>query len=221
MKFRAKSKDISSIQTFSQLLAALSHCSRKFVLRITPEKLCFILSDKEVSTATTSLLAWAEVPKDSTFLEYAMQGVSLEDNEIFLEISPEKIAGCLSSLKSSQSVEGLKIKLTKRVVPCLSFEIEFPGANLNGNATCVHDIPVDPIKRKFWHHYTELQIPAAFDITIQMPDLKLVRLALERMKNLGPRLLIKASSAGKLTLSVETSSVKCIVKFQEASFARP
>lgn len=46
-----------------------------------------------------------------------------------------------------------------------------------------------------------------------MPDLKLVRLALERMKNVGPRLNILATNDGRLFLSVSSYNVKCTVKY--------
>ncbi|CAL8147030.1 unnamed protein product [Orchesella dallaii] len=213
MKFRAKADDLMCIRTFARLLTALSQCSRNFVLRITPDKLCFILSNKEVAAATRALLAWAEVPKQSTFVEYAMEGLSTEDNEIFLEIAPEKIAGCLSILKSTNSVEMLKIKLTKKVVPCLTFEIEFPGVAPNN--TCVHDVPVIVIQKMFWSHYTNLEIPAEFDLSIDIPEMQMVRVAMERMKNLGPRLLVKASSAGKLVFSAENSNAKVTIKFPD------
>lgn len=71
-----------------ELLSALSRCSRNFVLRITADKLIFVLSDKEAGNAASSISAWGEVPKDPYFCEYQMEGVSAEENQIFLEISP-------------------------------------------------------------------------------------------------------------------------------------
>ncbi|ODM90921.1 Checkpoint protein HUS1 [Orchesella cincta] len=212
MKFRAKSVDLGFIRTFAQLLSALSRCSRNFVLRITPDKLIFVLSDKEAANAASSVSAWGEIPKDPYFSEYAMEGVSAEDNEIYLEISPEKIAGCLSTLRSSHSVAGLKIKLTKKFVPCLTFETEFQS--INSTPTCVHDVPVVLVLRRMWSHYQDPDVPP-FDISIGMPELKMVRLALDRMKNLGPRLTITANRRGRLSLSVDAYNVKCTVKFND------
>ncbi|CAL8120024.1 unnamed protein product [Orchesella dallaii] len=212
MKFRAKAVDLVFIRTFSQLLSALSRCSRNFVLRITPDKLIFVLSDKEAANAASSVSAWGEIPRDPYFSEYAMEGVSPEDNEIYLEISPEKIAGCLSTLRSSHNVAGLKIKLTKKFVPCLTFETEFQS--INSTPTCVHDVPVVLVVRRMWSHYQDPDVPP-FDISVGMPELKMVRLALDRMKNLGPRLTIRASRQGKLSLSVDSYNVKCTVKFND------
>lgn len=71
-----------------ELLSSLSRCSRDFVLRIISDKLIFVLSDKEAANASTAISAWGEVPKDPYFCEYAMEGISAEANEIYLEISP-------------------------------------------------------------------------------------------------------------------------------------
>ena len=55
------------------------------------------------------------------FHEYAMDGVSAEYNEIYLELTPDNI---VKSLKSAQSAKSVKIKLTKKQRPCLTLEIE-------------------------------------------------------------------------------------------------
>ena len=55
------------------------------------------------------------------FDEYQMDGVNDEYNEIYLEVTTENI---VRSLKSAQSAKSMKIKLTKKDTPCLTFEIE-------------------------------------------------------------------------------------------------
>ena len=55
------------------------------------------------------------------FDEYAMEGVSPEANEIYLEVAPDLL---LRSLKTAHSARWLKIKLTKKHTPCLTFEID-------------------------------------------------------------------------------------------------
>lgn len=74
----------------SELLSALSRCSRSFVLRITSDKLIFVLPDKDAANATSTVSIWGEIPQDPYFAEYAMEGVSPDQNEIFLEIYPGK-----------------------------------------------------------------------------------------------------------------------------------
>ena len=50
-----------------------------------------------------------------------MDGVSSENNEIYLEVVTENI---VRSLRSAQTAKSMKIKLTKKDIPCLTFEIE-------------------------------------------------------------------------------------------------
>jgi len=56
------------------------------------------------------------------FSEYNMEGVSLTDaNEIYLETVPDNFVRCL---RSAQNAKSVKIKLTKKYTPCLTFEVE-------------------------------------------------------------------------------------------------
>jgi len=56
------------------------------------------------------------------FSEYNMEGVSVTDaNEIYLETVPENFVRCL---RSAQNAKSVKIKLTKKQTPCLTFEVE-------------------------------------------------------------------------------------------------
>ena len=51
-----------------------------------------------------------------------MEGVSVTDaNEIYLETVPENFVRCL---RSAQNAKSVKIKLTKKQTPCLTFEVE-------------------------------------------------------------------------------------------------
>lgn len=50
-----------------------------------------------------------------------MEGVSQEDNEIYLEMYPDLV---LRSLKTAQSAKWVKIKLTKKHTPCLTIEVD-------------------------------------------------------------------------------------------------
>ena len=61
------------------------------------------------------------ISQDHFFSEYNMDGVSAEANEIYLELIPDNL---LKSLKTAQSAKSLKIKLTKKHVPCLTLEVE-------------------------------------------------------------------------------------------------
>ena len=50
-----------------------------------------------------------------------MDGVSEEANEIYLELIPDNL---MKALRTAQSAKSVKIKLTKKHTPCLTFEVE-------------------------------------------------------------------------------------------------
>jgi HUS1 checkpoint protein len=51
-----------------------------------------------------------------------MEGVSVtEANEIYLELVPDNLVRCL---RCAQNAKSIKIKLTKKHSPCLTFEVE-------------------------------------------------------------------------------------------------
>jgi HUS1 checkpoint protein len=58
--------------------------------------------------------------------EYAMQGMSAEANEIYLELCPENL---LRALKTAQSARWIKLKLTNKHTPCLTVEVEQVNAH--------------------------------------------------------------------------------------------
>lgn len=55
------------------------------------------------------------------FDEYQMEGVSSEDNEICLEVTPEHLS---RALKTVQNAKCVKVKLTKKHCPCLTIAAE-------------------------------------------------------------------------------------------------
>jgi len=57
-----------------------------------------------------------------------MEGVSVSDaNEIYLETVPDNFVRCL---RSAQNAKSVKIKLTKKHIPCLTFEVELVSNKL-------------------------------------------------------------------------------------------
>ena len=59
------------------------------VLRITKDRMYFIISESGV-TSRYSLGLWAELDQGHFFNEYQMEGVSEENDEIYIEIQPGK-----------------------------------------------------------------------------------------------------------------------------------
>jgi HUS1 checkpoint protein len=70
------------------------------VLRLTADKLCFILTDQ---TAGGGPAVWSELRQENYFNDYNIEGISQEQNEILLELQTEKMSKTLSAMKSTSS----------------------------------------------------------------------------------------------------------------------
>lgn len=68
-----------------------------------------------------SLSLWSSSLQANFFDEYQMEGVSPEDNEICLEVTPENLSRALKTVQNAKSV---KVKLTKKHCPCLTVAAE-------------------------------------------------------------------------------------------------
>jgi len=187
-----------SIKKFYSVIGTMAKIAKSCVMRLTADKVYFILTDQNASGGPA---VWCEMEQESYFNEYNIEGVSQDQNEIFLEFVPDKLAKTINSLKSGQ-VKSVKMKLTKKNnVPCLTFEVELPALSLS--RVCVHDIPVAVLPRKVWADYKEPPLPP-FDVSICLPELKKLKHLMERFKTLGNAVTITASKQGKLSLKVES-----------------
>ena len=105
-------------------------------------------------------MVWAELTQTHFFTEYIMNGVSEEQNEIYLEFDPTMLAKSLGSLR--MTAKSVKIKLTNKRQPCLTIEIELPSLSLESRQ-CLHDVPVRVIPRREWAEHRAPNIPE-FDV---------------------------------------------------------
>ena len=158
----------------------------------------FILCDQSASGGPA---VWCEIGQDCYFNEYNIEGVTPDQNEIYLEFVPDKMAKALITLKTSNP-RSVKIKLVrKKEVPLLTFDVDIGPALRDRN--CVHDIPVVVLPRKMWEEYKEPALPQ-FDISICLPELKKLRHLMERYRTLGQSVTITANKEGRLSLQVES-----------------
>jgi len=185
--------EVLSIRKFYSVIVTMAKIAKTCVMRLTADKVYFILTDQNASGCPA---VWCELEQESYFNEYNIEGVSQEQNEIFLEFIPDKVAKTLTVLKNGQ-IKSLKMKLTKKNnVPCLTFEVE-------NERVAVHDVPVAVLPRKVWGEYKEPPMPP-FDVSICLPELKKLRHLMERFKTLGQAVTITAGKQGKLSLKVES-----------------
>lgn len=207
MKFRAKLVDVTCIQQFTNVVATISKLIKICTLRITADKLYFILSE---SVSNGGVQIWCELPQGHFCDEYGMQGMSAEANEIYLELCPENL---LRALKTAQSARWIKLKLTSKHTPCLTVEIEQPSIGAC-QRLAVHDIPVTVVKRKHWSDYGEPEMPN-FDVSITMPTLKMLKNVVDKMKNISNFVNLSANQNGEMKLSVETDMVAVNTHFKD------
>ncbi|XP_046821611.1 checkpoint protein HUS1 [Vespa crabro] len=204
MKFRCRMIDLTAMRDFTNIVTIISKISKQCILRLTTDEISFNIGYDNIP------VLWAELSQSHFFTEYIMSGVSEEQNEIYLEFESSMLARSLSSLRlQSKSV---KIKLTNKLQPCLTFEIELSSSNVESRQ-CVHDVPVRVVPRKEWTAYKVPDI-SEFDISIDMPQLKYLRNIVERMKNMSSHLTLTADKTGMFILRVETDSANVSTHFQ-------
>ncbi|KAK7834458.1 hypothetical protein U0070_017644 [Myodes glareolus] len=252
MKFRAKIVDLACLNHFTRELAGLRgasgecgcspdtrcHASNCFLsllatgvsnmiaklaktctLRISPEKLNFILSDK---LASGGVSMWCELEQENIFSEFQMEGVSAENNEIYLELTSENLS---RALKTAQNARALKIKLTNKHFPCLTVSVELQLSSSSSSRIVTHDIPIKVIPRRLWKDLQEPSVPD-FDVSIYLPALKTMKSVVEKMKNISnhlvsdglllqKRAVIEANLNGDLNLKIETELVCVTTHFKD------
>ncbi|XP_073486725.1 checkpoint protein HUS1 isoform X2 [Aquarana catesbeiana] len=142
MRFRCKIVDVSCLNHFTRVVNTITKLTKSCTLRLTPDNLYFILTDK---VANGGVSMWCELCQANFFDEYQMEGVSQEQNEIYLELVPENVS---RALKTAQNAKAVKIKLTNKHCPCLTVAVELvlappPLWYVGGEAT-IHVTPCKP-----------------------------------------------------------------------------
>ncbi|XP_014484307.1 PREDICTED: checkpoint protein HUS1 [Dinoponera quadriceps] len=204
MKFRCRMMDAGSMRDFTSIVNTISRMAKFCVLRLTPDELCFNVGDERVP------VLWAVLSQEHFFTEYTMVGVCEDENEICLEYDASMFARSLNSLKVT--AKSVKIKLTNKRQPCLTFEIDLSSVAIDSRQ-CVHDVPVRLIPRKEWQEYKMPVIPE-FDISLEIPQLKYLRHIVERMKSMSSRLAVIANTQGTLMLRVEVDQATVTTHFK-------
>ncbi|KOC63180.1 Checkpoint protein HUS1 [Habropoda laboriosa] len=202
MKFRCRMVDVVAMRDFTNIVNIISRITKHCTLRLTSDQLCFSIGEDRAS------LFWAELTQTHFFTEYIMNGVTEEQNEIYLEFEASMLARSLSSLR--MTAKSVKIKLTNKRQPCLTLEIELPSLSIE---QCLHDVPVRVIPRREWADHQAPNIPE-FDISVDMPQLRNVKGIVERMKNMSPRITISADKSGTFVLKIETDNATVSTHFQ-------
>ncbi|TKS87325.1 Checkpoint protein HUS1 [Collichthys lucidus] len=159
MKFRGKIVDVACLNHVTRVISTISKLTKTCVLRLTADNLFFVLSGK---VANGGVSMWCELSQANVFDEYQMEGVSSEDNEICLEVTPENLSRALKTVQNAKAVKPTLSSISRVVT---------------------HDVPVDVIPRRLWHEFKEPSMPD-FDVSVYLPPLKTMKNVVDRMKNL-------------------------------------
>jgi len=221
MKFRGRMQEVHAMRRFYSVLTTLAKLTKTCILRLTPDKVYFVVAEAVNSDGFPSV--WCELNPDHFFTDYSLEGVTPAENQIFMEFEPDQMAKNLTVLRGGGAVtpKSLKLKLTrKRDTPCLSFEIEGlvqhpdPQDRSGGLCRlCTHDFPVTLLPRKQWKDYKEPTV-GAVDVSLYLPELKVLRHLSEKYKALGQRVTLLASRAGQLKLCMVNERINLSTFFK-------
>ncbi|XP_012781621.1 checkpoint protein HUS1 [Ochotona princeps] len=207
MRFRAKIVDAACLNHFTRVCNMVAKLAKTCTLRVSPDKLNFIVSDK---LAGGGVSLWCELEQENFFSEFQMEGPSAENNEIYLELTTENLA---RALRTAQNARALKIKLTHKRFPGLTVSVELLSAS-SSSRIVTHDIPIRVIPRRLWKDLQEPSVPDS-DVSIYLPILKTMRSVVERMRNISHQLVIEANLSGELNLKIETEVVCVTTHFKD------
>jgi HUS1 checkpoint protein len=218
MKFGAKITDISNITYFTQLIATVSKlCSKTSnktcILKLTYEKIYFIFTDSlTISPGSGKTTFWMCIETLKLFDLYICEGKSKEENFIILELEPDNL---FKALKSSQNIRAIRIKLCKRQTPCLSIELDLPSISAlkTHSRIITHDISVHVVSSKSFNFEEPTMLNA--NLSINLPQIKLLKHMLERFKYLTDYINLQATQNGELIFKCETSLITINTFFKD------
>ncbi|KAM8967028.1 checkpoint protein HUS1 [Pelodytes ibericus] len=198
---------VRSQHSAGRVVNTITKLTKSCTLRLTASNLYFIFTDK---VANGGVGMWCELSQGNFFDEYQIEGVSVEHNEIYLQLVPENLS---RALKTAQNAKAVKMKLTNKHFPCATVAVELPSLP-NTSRIVTHDLPVRVIPIRQWNDFKDPNIPD-FDVSIYLPALKTMKNVVERMKNLSNLMVIEANGNGEINLKIQTDLVSVSTHFKD------
>lgn len=212
MKFRATISEILAIHQLTRVAGTVAKMAKVCVLRLTTDRVYFIMLEKN----TGSL--WCEIPQRRFFEQYNMEGLSDEQNEIYLEMAVDSL---VRALRSAHSAKSIKIKLTRKHGASLTVEVQLASVP-SRSQLLVHDIPVTVVAGRLWKDFDEPDMPA-FDVKVVLPAVKILRNVVDRIRNFSNHVSVLVSRSGTLALRVQSDEVTVKTSFEglDVAFTAP
>ncbi|XP_065212955.1 checkpoint protein HUS1 isoform X2 [Planococcus citri] len=211
MKFRAKLLEAGSMRQFSNIITTLSKLAKNCVLRICADRLYFIVPEEH--SIPYKISVWCILHKNEFFNAYEMVG-DTDKNEIYLNFNSDMLAASCGSIRGGgSSVVSLKIKLTHKVSPCITLELELASSNSNSQM-CIYDVPVTLVSKQDWVDYQEPEIDN-FNISTQMPNTRVLKNIVDKLKKINNKVIINATTDGALSLLVKATTATIETHFKD------
>ncbi|KAM4818630.1 checkpoint protein HUS1-like [Thomomys bottae] len=206
MRFRAEIVDKASLEHFWGIINMLSDLTKVCTLHICPDKLSFILFGKpECGTVNV----WCEMRKENFFSIFEMEGHSVENNEIYVQLNLENVS---LAWKSANSAEAMKIKLSNKYSSSLKICVKLRF--LSGKSYIVSEyLPIVLITTNFQNKIQELAVPDS-KVSIYLPALGIMKKLVKKLKPISNCLIIEANQNGELNLKVESEQMNVTVYFK-------
>ncbi|TPX33873.1 hypothetical protein SmJEL517_g03354 [Synchytrium microbalum] len=184
MRLKAK---VANSFLFARMCQSLEKLSKTWVLRLTPDRLHFIVAKSDVDSG---LQVWGQVNMDAIFEDTRIE--SAQQNEIWLELSGEFLH---KALKSTFHAHDVVLKLTKKDdLPVLSFVMSNQSRS-GKNVTVMQDVPVRVMTPQQTRELREPTVGNS-EIYIMMPPLTSIKTIVEKMKSFSNFVTISANNSG-------------------------
>jgi len=180
------------ISALLRVVQALQKVDRRCILHLTPQE------DDQARiilfpTALSSVAAYAGLPKSYWFDGYRIESQS--GNNIGMEVDLQNMD---RALKSAAGGDEVVIKLAKKGVPVLTFDIR------TALGPIVQDIPVSIVSSTRLEECREVEIATLPGVVL--PSLANLCSVVERLKSLGNHASIKTVIGERSSFSIEASS---------------
>ncbi|KAI9010672.1 checkpoint protein Hus1/Mec3 [Hyaloraphidium curvatum] len=178
------------------MVQSVDKLCKRCILKLTNEHAHFIVANL---SGDSNVQVWGNIEMKTMFEDLRIE--SLNNNEIWLELSPDALS---RALKSTQSAVEAVCKLTKKDnLPSLSFQIITSSRPSGGRVATTQDVPVRVLTSQQAEEYREPMVPEP-QVHIYTPSLGSFRNVVDRLKALSSHVSVAGNMKGQLRLQVES-----------------
>eukprot|EP00051_Salpingoeca_urceolata_P003124 m.55399 g.55399 ORF g.55399 m.55399 type:complete len:279 (-) comp12527_c1_seq4:82-918(-) len=206
MRFKAKITSAASSGVLQRVVHTFSRLSRNKTckLRLTPTKINFLLDEQPEQARV-----WADIDQAGLFASFRIESLH-ENNEIMLDVHLDNLDRALRSAADSNDVTW---KLTKRDTNnFLTMSMRTLSAT-GAPRPVLQEVPV----AVYPHAEIEASLPPPLPTplaSMYLPDVRLFKSVVDRMKALSQHITLRGTSSGDLTLLIETSMATVRTSFK-------